>query len=228
MTQSVLGIIGGSGFYNLPGLTQARWQKVEGPWGAPSDEILFAEIEGLLAQATSGDTEAFWRAVHAIINSVKQRRGVGASLQRSCRSESDPVVVGGVVAIAARVNRDRPGRLTKPPIRNRRIRQHRVRIRRTPRTQRRPTRRRRTPRITLPRRRRGPRRAGRPTRRRQQPKRPHRHHRRWRLLLGGPASASRPTRTDDSDDPNNGNSDPERPNPAMLRGLCGCAQHFLP
>jgi len=47
MTKSVLGIIGGSGFYHLPGLTNARWEKVMTPWGAPSDEILFAEIEGL-------------------------------------------------------------------------------------------------------------------------------------------------------------------------------------
>ncbi|WP_072397183.1 S-methyl-5'-thioadenosine phosphorylase [Hyphomicrobium sp. CS1GBMeth3] len=47
MTQSVLGIIGGSGFYNLPGLENPRWEKVMTPWGAPSDEILFAEIAGL-------------------------------------------------------------------------------------------------------------------------------------------------------------------------------------
>jgi 5'-methylthioadenosine phosphorylase len=47
MTASVLGIIGGSGFYNLPGLANARWERVESPWGAPSDEILFADVEGL-------------------------------------------------------------------------------------------------------------------------------------------------------------------------------------
>ncbi|HEX2840406.1 S-methyl-5'-thioadenosine phosphorylase [Hyphomicrobium sp.] len=47
MTKSVLGIIGGSGFYNLPGLENAHWEKVMTPWGAPSDEILFAEIGGL-------------------------------------------------------------------------------------------------------------------------------------------------------------------------------------
>jgi 5'-methylthioadenosine phosphorylase len=46
MTASVLGIIGGSGFYNLPGLERARWQTVSTPWGEPSDEILFAEIAG--------------------------------------------------------------------------------------------------------------------------------------------------------------------------------------
>jgi 5'-methylthioadenosine phosphorylase len=47
MTASVLGIVGGSGFYNLPGIEHARWEKVMTPWGAPSDEILFAEIAGL-------------------------------------------------------------------------------------------------------------------------------------------------------------------------------------
>jgi 5'-methylthioadenosine phosphorylase len=47
MTKSVLGIIGGSGFYHLPGLENPHWEKVMTPWGAPSDEILFAEIAGL-------------------------------------------------------------------------------------------------------------------------------------------------------------------------------------
>ena len=47
MAQSVLGIMGGSGFYNLPGLSNARWERVESPWGAPSDEVMFADIDGL-------------------------------------------------------------------------------------------------------------------------------------------------------------------------------------
>ncbi len=47
MTQSILGIVGGSGFYNLPGLENPRWEKIMTPWGAPSDDILFAEIDGL-------------------------------------------------------------------------------------------------------------------------------------------------------------------------------------
>jgi 5'-methylthioadenosine phosphorylase len=47
MTKSVLGIIGGSGFYNLPGLAKPEWRKVASPWGAPSDQVLFAEIDGL-------------------------------------------------------------------------------------------------------------------------------------------------------------------------------------
>ncbi len=44
MTKSILGIIGGSGFYDLPGMTNARWEAVKGPWGEPSDQILFAEL----------------------------------------------------------------------------------------------------------------------------------------------------------------------------------------
>ena len=39
MTKNVLGIIGGSGLYDLPGLTDTRWVAVDTPWGAPSDEL---------------------------------------------------------------------------------------------------------------------------------------------------------------------------------------------
>jgi 5'-methylthioadenosine phosphorylase len=44
---AVLGILGGSGLYDLPGLKHPQWRRVESPWGAPSDEILFAELDGL-------------------------------------------------------------------------------------------------------------------------------------------------------------------------------------
>jgi 5'-methylthioadenosine phosphorylase len=35
----VLAIIGGSGLYDLPGLADTRWETVDTPWGAPSDQI---------------------------------------------------------------------------------------------------------------------------------------------------------------------------------------------
>ncbi|MCH9806507.1 MAG: S-methyl-5'-thioadenosine phosphorylase [Alphaproteobacteria bacterium] len=47
MTQTVLGIIGGSGFYDMPGMTNAQWRHIESPWGRASDEVLFAEVDGL-------------------------------------------------------------------------------------------------------------------------------------------------------------------------------------
>ena len=43
--QPVIGIIGGSGLYDIEGLEQKRWRRIETPWGEPSDELL----EGWLA-----------------------------------------------------------------------------------------------------------------------------------------------------------------------------------
>jgi 5'-methylthioadenosine phosphorylase len=45
--QTVLGVIGGSGLYDLPGLENCEWRDVASPWGEASDQILFAEREGL-------------------------------------------------------------------------------------------------------------------------------------------------------------------------------------
>jgi 5'-methylthioadenosine phosphorylase len=44
--EAVLGIIGGSGLYDLPGLENAAWRRIVGPWGEPSDDLLFAELDG--------------------------------------------------------------------------------------------------------------------------------------------------------------------------------------
>lgn len=44
MVEAVVGIIGGSGVYDFPGLKNARRETVDTPWGAPSDPLLFGEI----------------------------------------------------------------------------------------------------------------------------------------------------------------------------------------
>jgi 5'-methylthioadenosine phosphorylase len=44
MTKAVVGIIGGSGVYDLPGLEDVREERVETPWGAPSDALRFGRI----------------------------------------------------------------------------------------------------------------------------------------------------------------------------------------
>jgi 5'-methylthioadenosine phosphorylase len=46
MTTPVLGIIGGSGVYDIDGLTGQEWRKIDSPFGAPSDELLFGELDG--------------------------------------------------------------------------------------------------------------------------------------------------------------------------------------
>ena len=42
--RSVLGIIGGSGLYDLPEIANAEWRKVDSPWGQPSDDLLFGKL----------------------------------------------------------------------------------------------------------------------------------------------------------------------------------------
>ena len=42
----VLGIIGGSGVYDMEGLANKRWQRVDSPFGEASDELLFGELDG--------------------------------------------------------------------------------------------------------------------------------------------------------------------------------------
>lgn len=43
----VLGVMGGSGLYEIDGLTDMRWQRIESPWGEPSDELLFGVLDGI-------------------------------------------------------------------------------------------------------------------------------------------------------------------------------------
>jgi 5'-methylthioadenosine phosphorylase len=43
----VIGLIGGSGLYDIPGLEDREWRKVRTPWGDPSDAILFGRLAGV-------------------------------------------------------------------------------------------------------------------------------------------------------------------------------------
>ena len=42
----VVGVIGGSGVYDIPGLADAAWRRVDSPFGEPSDELLFGSLDG--------------------------------------------------------------------------------------------------------------------------------------------------------------------------------------
>jgi 5'-methylthioadenosine phosphorylase len=46
MTKAVLGIIGGSGIYDLPGMEKVRRRRVKSPWGEPSAALRMGEIAG--------------------------------------------------------------------------------------------------------------------------------------------------------------------------------------
>ncbi len=45
--EPVVGIIGGSGLYDIAGLEQPSWRRVETPWGEASDELLFGRLDGV-------------------------------------------------------------------------------------------------------------------------------------------------------------------------------------
>ena len=45
--QPVIGIIGGSGLYDIDGLEDKEWRHVATPWGEPSDALLFGRLDGI-------------------------------------------------------------------------------------------------------------------------------------------------------------------------------------
>ncbi|MEM8789003.1 MAG: S-methyl-5'-thioadenosine phosphorylase [Pseudomonadota bacterium] len=45
--ETVIGVIGGSGVYQIDGLQDAAWTDVSGPWGAPSDALLIGRLKGV-------------------------------------------------------------------------------------------------------------------------------------------------------------------------------------
>ncbi len=55
MAKAIVGVIGGSGVYDLPGLTDVRDEKVATPWGDPSDTLRVGRV---------GETQAVFLARH--------------------------------------------------------------------------------------------------------------------------------------------------------------------
>ncbi|KMK68319.1 S-methyl-5'-thioadenosine phosphorylase [Puniceibacterium sp. IMCC21224] len=47
MADTILGVIGGSGVYEIGGLKDAEWITVDSPWGAPSDQLLTGTLDGV-------------------------------------------------------------------------------------------------------------------------------------------------------------------------------------
>jgi 5'-methylthioadenosine phosphorylase len=43
--EPVIGLVGGSGLYDIDGLEGREWRRVGTPWGEPSDELLFGRLE---------------------------------------------------------------------------------------------------------------------------------------------------------------------------------------
>ena len=61
MGNAKIGIIGGSGLYQIEGLRDEEWISVETPWGAPSDQILTGRL---------GDAEVAFLPRHGAGHSI--------------------------------------------------------------------------------------------------------------------------------------------------------------
>jgi 5'-methylthioadenosine phosphorylase len=44
---TMIGVIGGSGVYQMDGLDDAEWVSVESPFGTPSDQVLTGRLGGV-------------------------------------------------------------------------------------------------------------------------------------------------------------------------------------
>ncbi len=47
MTNWILGVIGGSGLYEIDGVENGRWESVSSPWGQPSDQVYRGTLSGI-------------------------------------------------------------------------------------------------------------------------------------------------------------------------------------
>jgi len=71
MAKAIVGVIGGSGVYDLPGLTDVRDEKVATPWGDPSDTLRVGRV---------GETQAVFLARHGRGIVFRPRRSTTAPI----------------------------------------------------------------------------------------------------------------------------------------------------
>ena len=98
MQQAEIGIIGGSGLYAMPGLTAVREERVETPFGEPSDAFVLGELEGrrvaFLARHGRGHrllpTELNFRANIYAMKKLGVERIISVSAVGSLKEEHKP------------------------------------------------------------------------------------------------------------------------------------------
>ena len=92
--QTMIGVIGGSGLYQIDGLEGASWVKVTTPWGKPSDEVLVGRLDGVamafLPRHGRGHVET--------PGSINYRANIDALKRLGC---SDVVAVSAVGSLRA-------------------------------------------------------------------------------------------------------------------------------
>ena len=98
MSKTSIGIIGGTGLYDLDGFENAQWVKIESNFGEPSDELLIGDFEGhrlvFLPRHGRGHrippTESNYRANIEILKKAGVDRIVSFSAVGSLKEEHKP------------------------------------------------------------------------------------------------------------------------------------------
>ena len=98
MPQAQIGIIGGSGLYAMPGLSNIREEEVNTPYGSPSDLLVFGELDGrkvvFLARHGKGHrilpSELNFRANVYALKSVGVEQILSVSAVGSLKEEHKP------------------------------------------------------------------------------------------------------------------------------------------
>ena len=109
---TVVGVLGGSGIYELEGLTAARWEAVECTYGTPSDEVLRGELGGLeyvfLPRHGRGHTLSPGAIDYRANIEALKRAGVTDLVSLSaCGSLSESLHPGSLVLVDQYVDRTR-------------------------------------------------------------------------------------------------------------------------
>jgi len=94
----MLGIIGGSGLYDLPGLTDTGWVRVETPWGAPSDEIFLGTLHSNDASSRLAFLPRHGRGHRIPPSEVNYRANIAALKQLGVTDILSLSAVGGLRA----------------------------------------------------------------------------------------------------------------------------------
>jgi 5'-methylthioadenosine phosphorylase len=95
---NILGIIGGSGVYDLAGLTDTEWVRVETPWGEPSDEVFVGRLATPAGQARLAFLPRHGRGHRIPPGEVNYRANIAALKQLGVTDILSLSAVGGLRA----------------------------------------------------------------------------------------------------------------------------------
>src|ERR1700722_6868900 len=107
---TVLGILGGSGVYNMAGLESAAWRRISSPFGETSDEFLFGVLDGLDVLFVPRHGRGHRHSPSSInyranIDALKRSGGTGLPALSACGSLPEDLPPGHFVVVDQFIDR---------------------------------------------------------------------------------------------------------------------------